>query len=347
MNIKRLVLAILAGWVVIFATGFLIHHFWLGRITKRPKSIWRPEDEMQTRIHWMFIAQFLGVATFVIVWAKGFAGRSVGTGVVFGLLMGLFQAIWVLVQLRADSDAGRSRGEMVLSAASPRPCSWNRYVARLQAGAGRSFPVAQVPNLLYRWLPAGCALKIATPAMNSAIRAESGSTRLPSRCHGHSVATALAVRDKRCHAMVRQRPAEAVATESATTRIKKRRRPFDRRRLFLLSKPKLLFLGVVHFLHRLVHVFVRLFHRIEFFLLLRGEQRTDLRAGALQDRLHLFHRFLMDGCDLRLRLIDDRLHPAPFASAVRFRLSLKCSSGFPIMRWCFGPGPCSSCVPFA
>ena len=96
MNIKRLILAIIAGWLVIFATDFVIHHFWLGPDYQATKSIWRPDAEIETRLHWMFIAQFLGVTTFVTVWAKGFAGGSVGTGVVFGLLMGLFQAIWVL-----------------------------------------------------------------------------------------------------------------------------------------------------------------------------------------------------------------------------------------------------------
>jgi hypothetical protein len=96
MNIKRLILAIIAGWFLIFAADMVIHHFWLGPDYQATKAIWRPEPEMQTRLHWMFIAQFLGVATFVAVWAKGFAGGSVGTGVVFGLLMGLFQSIWVL-----------------------------------------------------------------------------------------------------------------------------------------------------------------------------------------------------------------------------------------------------------
>jgi hypothetical protein len=96
MNFKRLLLAILAGWVLIFATDLLIHHVWLMSDYEATKSIWRPEGEMQTRICWMFVAQFLGVATFVIIWAKGFAGGSVRRGLVFGLLMGLFQAIWVL-----------------------------------------------------------------------------------------------------------------------------------------------------------------------------------------------------------------------------------------------------------
>lgn len=96
MNIKRLILAIIAGWLLIFAADVVVHHFWLKPDYVATKSIWRPDAEIETRLHWMFIAQFLGVATFVMVWAKGFAGGSVGTGVVFGLLMGLFQAIWVL-----------------------------------------------------------------------------------------------------------------------------------------------------------------------------------------------------------------------------------------------------------
>ncbi len=97
MNIKRLILAILAGWVVIFATDFLIHELWLGPLYAATKPLWRPEDEMHTRICWMFFAQFLIVATFVIVWAKGFAGRSVGAAVVFGLLMGIFQQTWAII----------------------------------------------------------------------------------------------------------------------------------------------------------------------------------------------------------------------------------------------------------
>ena len=96
MNIKRLLLAILAGWVVIFATDFLVHHFWLGPVYEATKSIWRPEEEMQTRMGWIFVAQFLIVVTFVIVWAKGFAGGSMSTAITFGLLMGLFQQTWVL-----------------------------------------------------------------------------------------------------------------------------------------------------------------------------------------------------------------------------------------------------------
>jgi hypothetical protein len=97
MNIKRLIFAIIAGWVVVFATDFLIHNLWLGPLYEATKSLWRPENEMHTHICWMLFAQFLIVATFVMVWAKGFAGRSIGTAISFGLLMGVFQQTWAII----------------------------------------------------------------------------------------------------------------------------------------------------------------------------------------------------------------------------------------------------------
>ena len=97
MNIKRLLLAILAGWVVVFATDFLIHELWLGPVYAATKPLWRPESDMSTYFCWMLVAQFLIVTTFVIVWAKGFAGRSIGAAVSFGLLMGVFQQTWAII----------------------------------------------------------------------------------------------------------------------------------------------------------------------------------------------------------------------------------------------------------
>lgn len=97
MNIKRLLLAILAGWVVVFATDYLIHELWLGPVYAATKPLWRPESEMHTHFCWMLVAQFLIVATFVIVWAQGFAGRSIGAAVSFGLLMGVFQQTWAII----------------------------------------------------------------------------------------------------------------------------------------------------------------------------------------------------------------------------------------------------------
>jgi hypothetical protein len=97
MNIKRLILAMVAGFVVIFATDYLIHGLWLVPDYEATKSLWRPEAEMNSRFHWMLLAQIICAVTFVIIWAKGAAGGSIGSGIVFGLLMGLFQQIWAIV----------------------------------------------------------------------------------------------------------------------------------------------------------------------------------------------------------------------------------------------------------
>ena len=97
MNIPRLLLAVIVGFVIIFGTDMLIHGVWLMPDYNATKSLWRSDPEMTSHIQWMFLAQFLCAATFTVVWAMGFAGRSVSTGILFGLVMGMFQQVWALV----------------------------------------------------------------------------------------------------------------------------------------------------------------------------------------------------------------------------------------------------------
>jgi hypothetical protein len=97
MNIKRLLLAMFAGFVLIFLTDFLIHGLWLAADYEASKSLWRPETEMHAHFSLMIFAQVLCAATFVLIWARGFAGQGIGTGIGFGLLMGLFQQIWAII----------------------------------------------------------------------------------------------------------------------------------------------------------------------------------------------------------------------------------------------------------
>ena len=63
----------------------------------------------------------------------------------------------------------------------------------------------------------------------------------------------------------------------------------------------------VQFLHRVTHVLARFLERIELLLLIRRQHRTDLRHRFVDDRMRLFHRFLVDGDDLWPGLIDERL----------------------------------------
>ena len=96
MNIPRLLLTILAGFVLVFASDFLIHAIWLAPAYKATAELWRPEAEMQQRFAWMLTGQLLAAVAFAVIWAMGFSGRTLGTGATFGLFMGIAQQVWAI-----------------------------------------------------------------------------------------------------------------------------------------------------------------------------------------------------------------------------------------------------------
>lgn len=98
MNPKRLVLAIVAVFIGVFATDYLIHEVWLKSTYHETMSLWRPAAEMQSRFGWLMLGQFLAAATFVIVYAKGFAAMNcLRCACRFGLFMGLFKESVTLI----------------------------------------------------------------------------------------------------------------------------------------------------------------------------------------------------------------------------------------------------------
>jgi hypothetical protein len=98
MNPKRLVLAIVAVFVGVFATDFLIHGVWLQNRYKETMNLWRPETEMQAHMGWLMLGQFLFAAPFVLLWAQGFAATArIGCACLYGMFMGLFSQTATLV----------------------------------------------------------------------------------------------------------------------------------------------------------------------------------------------------------------------------------------------------------
>lgn len=98
MNPKRLILAIVAVFVGVFATDYLIHEVWLKSTYLETMSLWRPEAEMTARFGWLMLGQFLATVTFVVIWSKGFpATASLGGACLYGLFMGGFSQATTLV----------------------------------------------------------------------------------------------------------------------------------------------------------------------------------------------------------------------------------------------------------
>ena len=91
MNIKRLLLAILAAFATIFVTDYLIHGIWMMPVYRATASLWRPETEMGAYFGWMMGGYLLASTAFVLIWAKGFAAQaSPRCAVIYGLCMALF-----------------------------------------------------------------------------------------------------------------------------------------------------------------------------------------------------------------------------------------------------------------
>lgn len=65
MNIGRLILAIFAGFIYIFASDYVVHAIWLAPDYKAFASLWRTEFGMQARFPLMLGAQLLCALAFM------------------------------------------------------------------------------------------------------------------------------------------------------------------------------------------------------------------------------------------------------------------------------------------
>ena len=98
MNPKRLLLAIVAAFVTVFATDFLIHGVWMMPVYRATASLWRPEAEMGAHMGWLSAGQLLAAVTFVMIYAKGFAPIGcMKCAIIYGIMMGLFGQVSTLI----------------------------------------------------------------------------------------------------------------------------------------------------------------------------------------------------------------------------------------------------------
>ena len=88
MNINRLILAIVAGYVVVFLTDLLIHEKWMVADYAATQQIWRAQPERASMLGWMLGAQLLTVISFVLLWTRWANTARLGCAIGFGFLMG-------------------------------------------------------------------------------------------------------------------------------------------------------------------------------------------------------------------------------------------------------------------
>lgn len=89
MNFKRLLLAIVTVFAVLFASDWLIHGVLLKNAYQATAALWRPEAQMAQFCLWMFGGQLLLSAGFCVIYTFGHQARGMMEGVRFGALVAL------------------------------------------------------------------------------------------------------------------------------------------------------------------------------------------------------------------------------------------------------------------
>ena len=84
---KRVILAIIAVFVVWEIMDFVIHGVILQSAYASQPAIWRPMAEMKMGV--MYVAVLISAASFVVIYARFFRVRNLAAGLQYGLIFGL------------------------------------------------------------------------------------------------------------------------------------------------------------------------------------------------------------------------------------------------------------------
>lgn len=91
VNVNRLLLAVIGGFVFLFCFDYLVHNILLLNIYLQTPELWRSPDDI--KLGWMITHQFLIVLFSAFIFAQGYAGKGLKKLILFALLLGLLLAV--------------------------------------------------------------------------------------------------------------------------------------------------------------------------------------------------------------------------------------------------------------
>ena len=165
VNMKRLILSVIAMFVFIFASAFVIHSLLLGQTYKELAHLWRPEAELVSFMPWMMLGQLLIAKFYVLLFVRGYEGKGITEGLRFGLVfIGPYSVAPFLIQyaviphlpvqwrcarrrwpdvrghrgVRTEAVAGRTGGRTSDEAVSSSSCPQGVYTQAGQVGANET-----------------------------------------------------------------------------------------------------------------------------------------------------------------------------------------------------------------
>ena len=84
---KKIILSVVAVFLAWAVMDFIIHGLILRSGYEATAYLWRPMDEMKMGL--MYLTILVSVAAFVYIYARLIEPKTIGTGIIYGLLFGL------------------------------------------------------------------------------------------------------------------------------------------------------------------------------------------------------------------------------------------------------------------
>ena len=94
MDTKKLIGAIVAAYIILMGSNFLIHGVWLQPDYAATPDSWRPLADMQHKMWVMWLGQLFFTIMFAYIYTRGVEAKPwVGQGIRYGILITFFTVI--------------------------------------------------------------------------------------------------------------------------------------------------------------------------------------------------------------------------------------------------------------
>lgn len=85
-------LSVIAVFAFFFLYEWFFHGHFMNSMYMETANLWRPEEEMKSKIMWIWIGQLAISFMFNWIFTKGYEGKGILEGVRYGILMSLFMS---------------------------------------------------------------------------------------------------------------------------------------------------------------------------------------------------------------------------------------------------------------
>ena len=94
MDLKKVVPAIVVGYVLLLGLGYLIHEVWLKPVYQQYAGVWRSELVFRHKLWVMWVGQLIFTAMFAWIYTRGVEHKPwAGQGIRYAILMTLLAVV--------------------------------------------------------------------------------------------------------------------------------------------------------------------------------------------------------------------------------------------------------------